>query len=135
MLGIKSAPFQTHAVYINECANLMLEDVTLYASNCFGFLETNCDGNTYLRCKIDRRPPETDLKKRGDARIRSLNADAFHSKHAEVGPSYIECRARFQGDDCVAINGDYHMVMVAKGKELRVLALLNLEKFGTPNKN
>ncbi len=111
-----------HAVYINQCANLRLEDVTLYASNCFGFLETNCDGTTYLRCKIDRRAPETDLKKRADARIRSLNADAFHSKHAIKGPAVIGCIARFQGDDGINICGDYHMVTACDGKELRVLA-------------
>jgi hypothetical protein len=111
-----------HAVYINQCANVRLEDVTLYASNCFGFLETNCDGTTYLRCKIDRRAPETDLKKRADARIRSLNADAFHSKHAIKGPAVIGCIARFQGDDGINICGDYHMVTACDGKELRVLA-------------
>ena len=111
-----------HAVYIDQCANVRLEDVTLYASNCFGFLETNCDGTTYLRCKIDRRAPETDLKKRTDARIRSLNADAFHSKHAIKGPAVIGCIARFQGDDGINICGDYHMVTDCKGRKLRVLA-------------
>jgi len=102
VIGTAHAPGGSipHAVYIDQCANLRLEDVTLYASNCFGFLETNCDGATYLRCKIDRRAPKTDLKKRADARIRSLNADAFHSKHAIKGPAVIGCVARFQGDDC-----------------------------------
>ncbi len=110
-----------HAVYANRCAGLKLEDVSLYASNCFGFFETNCDGTTYLRCRVDRRPPETDLKERASPRIRSLNADAFHSKHAVKGPALIECVARFQGDDCINICGDYHMVTSCSGRGLRVL--------------
>ncbi|MFC1717823.1 right-handed parallel beta-helix repeat-containing protein, partial [Candidatus Poribacteria bacterium] len=115
-----------HAVYTNQCVDLKLEDVTLYASNCFGFLEVNCDNTTYLRCKIDRRQPETELKERDNARIRSLNADAFHSKHAIKGPAIIGCTARFQGDDCINICGDYHMITASEGKELRVLAKHNM---------
>lgn len=111
-----------HAIYIRESRNISLEGVTVHASNSFGFLESNCRATTYRKCVVDRRAGNVDLKKRPDPRIRSLNADAFHSKHAQVGPSYIKCRARFQGDDCVAINGDYHMVMSASGKELRVLS-------------
>lgn len=123
-IGISDAPGGSipHAVYSSECTNLRLEEITLYASNCFGFLESNCNNTTYLRCKIDRRPSETDLKERQGDRIRSLNADAFHSKHAAKGPSIINCTAKFQGDDCVNICGDYHMIMSCKGKELRVLA-------------
>ncbi len=111
-----------HAIYSNACTNLVLEDVSLYASNCFGFFETNCDGSTYLRCKIDRRGPESDPVRRGWPRMRSLNADAYHSKFAVKGPAILGCVARFQGDDCVNICGDYHMVTACQGKELRVLA-------------
>jgi hypothetical protein len=119
-----------HAIFLAKSTNVRLEGITLYASNCFGFLEVECSGTVYRKCIIDRRPAATDLKDREDPRIRSLNADAYHSKHAEVGPSYIECQARFQGDDCVAINGDYHMVMTTEGTELRVLAKrgLNIAK-------
>jgi parallel beta-helix repeat protein len=60
--------------------------------------------------------------KRADPRLRSLDADAFHSKHAVKGPAYLECTARFQGDDCVNICGDYHLIMGSQGRELRVLA-------------
>ncbi|MCE5279866.1 MAG: right-handed parallel beta-helix repeat-containing protein [Planctomycetaceae bacterium] len=111
-----------HAIHANECRNLHLENVTLYASNCFGFYETACQGSTYLRCRVDRRSPDADPVKRASPRLRSLNADAFHSKYATVGPKYIECFARFQGDDCIAINGDSHMIMTAQGRALRVLA-------------
>ena len=124
VVNSKHAPggYMPHAVYASECAGLTLEAVTLYSSNCFGFLENNCDASVYRRCRIDRRPPKDDLKPRADARLRSLDADAYHSKHAVKGPSYTECSARFMGDDCVAINGDYHMIMACDGRKLRVIA-------------
>jgi len=115
-----------HAVWCDHNVKVRLENIELFAANCFGFLETNCDGSTYYRCRIDRRSAAGELVKRADPRLRSLNADAFHSKHAQVGPKYIECFARFQGDDCVAINGDYHMIMGSRGRELRVLAKRNM---------
>jgi len=111
-----------HAVYTSQCENVVFEDVTLYASNCFGFMESECKGTHYLRCKIDRRTAKEDFKRREDPRIRSLDADAFHSKYATVGPRIEECTARFQGDDCVNICGNYHLVMATDGSTLRVLA-------------
>jgi hypothetical protein len=111
-----------HAVEVGGSQGVRLEDITVYASNCFGFVEFGCDGTTYYRCRIDRRPAATDPVQRGDARIRSLNADAFHSIGAIKGPAYLECAARFMGDDCINICGDYHMVTACNGAELRVLA-------------
>ena len=111
-----------HAVECSQSKNVVLADISLFASNCFGFLEYNCDGTTYLRCRIDRCSVERDTKPRGLHRLRSLNADAFHSKHATKGPSLLHCKAHFQGDDCLNICGDYHMVMASEGTALRVLA-------------
>lgn len=124
VIGAEYAPHGSaaHAVECDDNVNVRLENIDLFASNCFGFLENNCDGSTYYRCRIDRRPPESDPVKRADPRLRSLDADAFHSKHAVKGPSYIECTARFMGDDGVNICGDYHMIMDSQGKILRVLA-------------
>jgi hypothetical protein len=127
-IGTRHAPGGQipHAVYTTDSENVFLEDFTLYASNCFGFLETNCNRTTYKRCVIDRRSAKDDFKPREVPRIRSLDADAFHSKHAIVGPQVLECRARFQGDDCINICGDYHMVMASDGSRLRVLSKHNL---------
>jgi hypothetical protein len=110
-----------HAIFTTRSKNVVLEDVTLYASNCFGFFETECEKTTYLRCRVDRRAAQDDFKAREDPRIRSLDADAFHSKHAVVGPQLIACTAHFQADDCINICGDYHMVMACDGPKLRVL--------------
>lgn len=124
VIGAEDTPHGNagHAVECDHNQNVRLENIDLFASNCFGFLENNCDGSIYYRCRIDRRSPESDPVKRADPRLRSLDADAYHSKHAVKGPSYLECTARFMGDDCVNICGDYHMIMGSQGKELRVLA-------------
>jgi hypothetical protein len=111
-----------HAICLHTCTGMTLTDCTLHAANCFGFFETGCDGSTYRRCRVDRRPPETDPRPRAVPRMRSLNADAFHSKHAPQGPRYLDCVARFMGDDCVAINGDYELVTSCTAGTVRVLA-------------
>jgi len=124
VIGSESAPHGSaaHAVACEQNVNVRLENIDLFAANCFGFIEDNCDGSTYYRCRIDRRPIANDLVKRDDPRLRSLDADAFHSSGAVKGPAYIECVAKFMGDDCINIHGAYHMVMAVHDSELRVLA-------------
>jgi hypothetical protein len=123
-IGSESAPGGSipHAVTVEGCRGVRLEDITVWASNCFGFLEYSSDGTTYYRCKIDRRPAESDPVKRAEPRIRSLDADAFHSIDAGRGPSYIECAARFMADDCINICGHYHLITASAGRVLRVLS-------------
>ncbi|GAT33053.1 right handed beta helix region [Terrimicrobium sacchariphilum] len=112
--------YRPHAIVSTGCENLRLEDVTLYASNCFSFFEVECDNSTYLRCALKPRPLGDDIKPRGLRRIRSGNADAFHSKYARRGPQLIDCVARFQGDDCVNICGEYFMTGESAGNTVRV---------------
>jgi hypothetical protein len=111
-----------HAIMTESSTAVRLEHVTLYASNCFGFFEMDCDGTTYDHCRIDRRDPADDSVKREQPRVRSLDADAYHSKFASKGPSLLNCSARFQGDDGLNICGAYHLVTASHGHELRVLA-------------
>ena len=132
VMGAEFAPHGSlpHAVECDHCVNVKFENIDLYASNSFGFLEYGCSATTYYRCRIQRRGRADDYMNRADARLRSLNADAFHSSGAVKGPSYIECTAKFMGDDCINIHGDYHLVMTAQGNQLRVLAkgaLANVE--------
>ena len=110
-----------HGIVPNECNGLVLEDVTLYAGTTFGFFETNCSGSQYINCKVDRRPLTTEIVERGMRRMRSINADGFHSKHASVGPKYINCIARYNGDDGIAINGHYHVIASTSGNRLSVV--------------
>lgn len=120
----KSAPNgqAAHAIVSARCVNLVLEDIRLYASNCFSYLEYDCDGTTYRQCSIERRPLAEDLHPRGLKRLRSSNADAFHSKHAVRGPQIIGCTAKYQGDDCVNICGEYYMVMASRENKIRVIS-------------
>ncbi len=111
-----------HAVFATNSRGLVFENIALYSGPTFGFLEVNCDGSRYLDCAVDRRPPHLDYATRGQPRMRSINADAFHSKNARVGPRYERCVARYNGDDSIAINGDFHFVSAAEGNTLRVLA-------------
>ena len=122
VVGAKSSKGGSpHAVFCDSSQGTVLENITLYASPSFGFYEAHCDGSTYRNCKIDRCPPEADYVQR-EPRLRSLNADAYHSKYAKKGPQLLGCIARWQGDDCVNICGAYHLVMKANGNTLRVLA-------------
>lgn len=124
VIGSEYAPHGSapHAVECSHNVKVKLENVNLFASNCFGFLELDCDGGVYEHCRVDRRLPADDPVPRASPRLRSLNADAFHSKYALKGPSYFGCTARFMGDDGVNICGDYHLIMDSHGRELRVLA-------------
>jgi hypothetical protein len=109
-----------HAIELQGCKGMRFEDITVFASPSFGFLERHCDGSTYLRCIVDRRNSEDDPVKRAVPRMRALNADAFHSKDASKGPSIIACTARFMGDDAVNINGRYHYVRGTSGRQARI---------------
>lgn len=116
-----------HAVVLQGCTNVLLRDIDLYASNCFGFLEDGCSGTVYEHCRVDRRSPASDFPPRAAPRMRSLDADAFHSVGASVGPTLRRCTAKFQGDDGVNIHGSYHLVTARSGAVLRVLAKHHLD--------
>jgi hypothetical protein len=103
-----------HAVFANNCTNLKFDSVRVFASQSFGFLETDCSGSRYVNSVVNRRGESWDLYSRGYKRLRSTNADCFHSKHAHKGPSYVGCRAAFSGDDGIAINGHYHIITEAQ---------------------
>lgn len=129
VIGSQNTPEEPlpHAVVSENCKNLRLEKINLYASNSFGFLETHCDRTVYLECRIDRRPPESDPVVRNSPRLRSLNADAYHSKHALHGPQLLGCTTRFQADDAVNINGSYHFITGMKENVLTVLAYRDMD--------
>jgi hypothetical protein len=112
--GRRSVP---HAIHMSGSSGTLLDEVKIYASAVFGFFETHCSGSVYRNCVVDRKA----------GRMRSLNADAFHSKYAEVGPQIIGCKAMWQGDDCVNICGDYHVISKTVGDSIRVLAKRDLD--------
>jgi hypothetical protein len=124
VIGSDYAPHgkMSHAVACTRNVHVRLEGIVVFASDCFGFIEGDCAGSVYDHCRIDRRPAADDPVKRSDPRLRSLNADAFHSNDAVEGPSYLGCVAKFMGDDCINIHGAYHFITHSQGATLRVLA-------------
>ena len=121
VLGSRGTKTVPHAIVPSRCTGLVLENVVLFSGPTFGFFETYCSGSQYIDCKVDRRPLETEIAERGMRRMRSNNADGFHSKHAQTGPSYVRCISRYNGDDGIAINGDYHVVTGNNGDKLSVV--------------
>ena len=109
-------PYRPHAVIVQNSTGTVFDGVKIYSSPCFGFLEVTSSRSVYRNCVIDRR----------DGRMRSLNADAFHSKHAEIGPKIVNCKAMWQGDDCVNICGDYYLVESGEGRKWRLLGSKHL---------
>lgn len=122
--GAKTLP---HAVVLASCSGVRLDRVTVYASNCFAFLENDCKENVYERCHVTKRAETDDPVPRAVPRLRSANADAFHSKRATKGPQIVGCYAHYQGDDCVNINGDYHLIADATDRRLRVIAKQSMD--------
>ncbi|MEQ8548699.1 MAG: right-handed parallel beta-helix repeat-containing protein [Cyclobacteriaceae bacterium] len=113
--------FVPHTIIMNNNENLVLENVKIYSGTTFAFFERECNGTKYLGCHVDRRQPESDLREREIRRMRSNNADGFHSKSAEIGPSYRNCIARYNGDDGFAISGLYHVITETNGNMVTVV--------------
>ncbi|MCF7847968.1 MAG: right-handed parallel beta-helix repeat-containing protein [Kiritimatiellales bacterium] len=113
-----------HCIQSSGCENLRLEKITVYASNSFAFLETACSNTHYYQCRLTRK---TSDPKVGFPRMRSGNADAFHSVGAEKGPTIEECLAEYMGDDCVNIHGHYHIAAQTKGRTATVIMKRELD--------
>lgn len=107
-----SGRYIPHAIMVNDSLGTVFDGVTIYSSPCFGFFEQDSSGSIYRNCVIDRRA----------GRVHSLNADAFHSKYAEVGPQIIGCKAMWKGDDSVNICGDYYLIADSEDDWLRILS-------------
>ena len=111
----------------NECIvtlrtkNCRFEDVTFYATPHGRIIDAFCSSNSYINCRMIRRPPEKDIRPRGMPRLRSGNHDFIIAKCGVIGPQIIGCTAEYHCDDCVNISGMYCLVTEVKGRELRVL--------------
>lgn len=115
-------PVVGSATWLEDCADCTLEGVTVYATpHGVGFMDIAGSANTYRRCVLDRRPPETDLVQRGLRRLRSGNHDAFNCRGGIRGFRVIDCTARYHCDDCVNVSGWYAVVTEGAGREWRVV--------------
>jgi hypothetical protein len=50
--GTRQAP---HAIFMEDCDNLSLVDIAVYAGPTFAFFEKKCNASKYIGCKVDRR--------------------------------------------------------------------------------
>lgn len=95
-----------HTIVTEACDHMKFENITVYDSNCFSFLEYDCNCTHYYRCKVTRKLNDPLY---GD-RIRAGIADALHSKFAVIGPRIEKCILEHSGDDCIAINGNFYPI-------------------------
>ena len=118
----QSISSRAHAVYLVDCANCRVENVTVYStpgSNAFREV-LGLGGNTYARCSVVPRDAGSDPVARALPRYRSGNHDAFNSRAVKRGPALIGCVARNHCDDDVNIHGPYQYVAAAQGRVARV---------------
>ncbi|HAI10868.1 MAG TPA: hypothetical protein DCM28_04140 [Phycisphaerales bacterium] len=97
-----------HAVMLTRCRKTTLKQVTLNTSTSFGFLELAGDANHYDNLIIT---PGSIPAEASEPRLLSTLADGFHSKHSRKGPLVENCRFDHMGDDGIAINGDFILVL------------------------
>jgi hypothetical protein len=106
-----------HAVVIEKSEGCVFKNITLHTSTSFGFLENNSHGNRYDGIRIVPGPP---LVPGGEPRLKSANADGIHSKHATLGPVIENCEIIAPGDDGIAINGDYDVILGVAGEVISI---------------
>ena len=116
-----------HTIVITRSKNVHLENITLFSGNCFGFFEMECDHNVYNHCRVTKKINDPKLS---SPRLRSNNADAFHSKFAIHGPEVTNCEFLYQGDDGIAISTSFYRVVSGKGNKIYVDAGTEKIKIG-----
>jgi hypothetical protein len=91
--------------HVRDCANIRVEDVTIYAAGNFGFTEDGFaeGGHTYERCRVMRRP--------GSGRLMAGAADGFHSITQRKGPTLRNCEIAHCFDDLVNIHGFFSLAL------------------------
>lgn len=110
------------STWIEDCRGCTFEDVTVYATpHGVAFMDIGGFANTYRRCVLDRRPPETDLARRGLKRLRSGNHDAFNCRGSLKGFRVEDCTAYYHCDDCINVCGYYAVIMEGTGRRYRVI--------------
>jgi hypothetical protein len=117
-----------HAIVCEDSQRLRFEGVTIYGANSFAYREEGCTGNVLTGCRVDRRSAADDPVRRASPRLRSSNADGFHSAGARQGPVLTGCSVAHNGDDGIAIHGEYLLVMAAEGDRLRLLSRSRMDK-------
>lgn len=111
---------QAHGIMLSGCKNMLLDSIVMYDSNCFSFFETDCEKTHYYRCVVTRKPFDSRYTIQP---LRAGSADGIHSKFAKIGPIIEECRLGYNGDDCIAINGNFYPVYNVNVENKRIYFL------------
>jgi hypothetical protein len=111
---------QAHGIMLSACKNMLLDSIVMYDSNCFSFFETDCEKDHYYRCVVTRKPFDS---KYTIQPLRAGSADGIHSKYAKTGPIVEECTLGYNGDDCIAINGNFYPVYNVNVSNKRIYLL------------
>ncbi len=112
-----SLPTRTpHGVVLENCTRVTLQEVAVHTATSFAIYERDGNANRYLRCAVTPGPAPM---QNGAPRLLASLADGFHSKFAVRGPEVRGCIIERMGDDGIAINGDYALVVaVQEGKPI-----------------
>lgn len=101
-------------IRLENGSGLLLENVTVYGAASFAFHENRGKGgNTFRHCRLARRP--------GTNRLMAARSDGFHSSLMERGALIEDCEFSSAGDDLLAIQGFFSLIMERPGaRELLV---------------
>jgi hypothetical protein len=115
-----------HAIWVDESQRIKLKNVTVNSSTSFAFFETLGEANEYFALTVTPgdRPEGANID-----RLISSNYDGFHSKNASVGPKVESSRFSDTGDDGIAINGSYGLLVRNEGDSIVVASKWRLTRF------
>lgn len=108
LVSFNRKPLSPHVMQVLSSERCTLENITLFTGPGFAVLEKNGAGNAYLRCQIKPGPAPVGASVQ---RLRANMADGIHSIASRVGPKIDGCLITAQGDDGVAIHGQYAVVI------------------------
>lgn len=108
-----------HAVSIENCAAVTLDNVTVHSAPGMGIIECDGEGGSILRgCKVIPGPKPAGAT---EERLLSSSWDAIQSKTIKKGPLVENCEIRDAGDDSWSVQSSDFLV-VAKNGSTAVLA-------------
>lgn len=97
-----------HAIYLEGCRDMRLEDIEIHGSPSFGLLSRGA-----LRVELENvsvKPGSTPLRA-AVPRLLSSNADGLHFKHSIGGIRVNNCRLAYNGDDSIVLTSSYHPII------------------------
>jgi hypothetical protein len=91
-------------IFLQNCNSTLLDRVTILGSAGFAFHEEGGGGgNVYRGCQLIRRPQSN--------RLMASRGDGFHSSSMERGPIVEDCEFSSAGDDLLAVQGFFGIVL------------------------